>query len=169
VEAARKKLLQNADHDEREDARQEKAHQGRGKFRKQTLAEIQPIIDNMKLLLVHSDEGDGLTAEGVSKRSLMHIKRAYLHWCKATVGMSWRHAHRRVDGWRRGWTIRCAGGTRIVLTTPPREANTRVADRISLHLVDGHLRGVALNKLYKTTPFARRNLDICDLPKALEE
>ena len=63
------------------------------------------------------------------------------------------------------------GGTnaRVVLRAAPAEANTRVANGIALHLIDGHLRGMTVDELDKATALARGDLDIGDLAKALEE
>jgi hypothetical protein len=71
---------------------------------------------------------------------------------------------------RRGRS-RAVGSTdsRVVLRSTPAETDTRVSDRITLHLVDGHLGGVAMDKLDETAALARRYLDIGDLTKALEE
>jgi hypothetical protein len=71
----------------------------------------------------------------------------------------------------RGWGSRAvrSANARVVLATAPTEANTRVANRITLHLVDGHLGSVAVNKLNETTALARRNLDVGDFTEALEE
>ena len=93
----------------------------------------------------------------------------YLHWSIVAILVLRRHAHRWVDGWRRCRAVRSASRARVVLRAAPAEADTGVADGISLHLVDGHLRSVALNKLNEAAAFARRNLDVGDLSKALEE
>lgn len=71
---------------------------------------------------------------------------------------------------RRGRS-RAVGGTnsRVVLRSTPAETDTRVSNRITLHLVDGHLGGVAVDKLDETAALARRYLDIGDLTEALEE
>ena len=74
-----------------------------------------------------------------------------------------------VDGWWGSRAIWSASRTRIVLASTPTKANTRVSDRVTLHLVDGHLRSVALNELDETAPFTGWDLDIGDLAEALEE
>ena len=84
--------------------------------------------------------------------------------------MSWRHAH----GWvhRRRWGSRAVGATGragVVLRAAPAQTHARVTDGVALHLVDGHLGGVALNELDETTALSRRNLDVGDFTKALEE
>ena len=83
--------------------------------------------------------------------------------------MAWRHAHARVywRWWR--WSIRSPSWARIVLATAPRKADSRISNRIPLHLVDGHFGCVALDELNETTPLSRWDLDIGDLSKALEE
>lgn len=69
---------------------------------------------------------------------------------------------------RRGRTI---GGThaRVVLRTAPRQANARVPDRIALHLVDGHLGGMAVDELDESAALAGGDLHVGDLAKSLEE
>ena len=80
-----------------------------------------------------------------------------------------RHAHGRVDRWRRSWTVRSACRARIVLGAAPAQANTGVADGVALHLIDGHLGGVTLNELDEAAAFAGRNFDVSNLAKALEK
>lgn len=84
--------------------------------------------------------------------------------------MSWRHAHGRVH--RRRWgsrTVGASGGTGVVLRATPTETYPRVANGVTLHLVDGHLGGVALDELDETTALARRDLDVGDFTESLEE
>lgn len=84
--------------------------------------------------------------------------------------MSWRHAHGRVH--RRRWgggTVGASGGAGVVLRAAPAETYPRVANGVTLHLVDGHLGSVALDELDETTALARRDLDVGDFTKALEE
>lgn len=79
-------------------------------------------------------------------------------------------AHRGVH--RRWWGSRAVGATgraRVILRATPAQTHTRVANGVSLHLVDGHFGGVALNELNETAALSRRNLDVGDLTKALEE
>lgn len=57
----------------------------------------------------------------------------------------------------------------VVLRSTPAETHTGVTDGVSLHLVDGHLRGVALNELNETATLSRRDLDVSDLAESLEE
>lgn len=93
-----------------------------------------------------------------------------LHWRKATILVSsWGDAHGRVDWWRRCRAVRGTSWAGVVLGATPAEADTGVADGVTLHLVDGHLSGVALDELDETTALARGNLDIGNLAKALEE
>lgn len=83
--------------------------------------------------------------------------------------MGWRHAHGRKDGWGRCWAVRGARGARVVLAATPRKTNARVADGISLHLVDGHFGGVTLDELDESTSFSWGNLHVGDFTEALEE
>jgi len=80
-----------------------------------------------------------------------------------------RHAHGRVDWWWRRRTVRSASRSRVVLGAAPAETDARVADRVALHLVDGHLGSVTLNKLDEAATLSGRDLDIGDLAEALEE
>jgi hypothetical protein len=77
-----------------------------------------------------------------------------------------RHAH--VVRGRRGRSVRSADAG-VVLRSAPAEADTGVSDGVALHLVDGHLGGVAVDKLNETASLARWYLDIGDFTKALEE
>lgn len=83
--------------------------------------------------------------------------------------MSRGHSHVRVDGRGRSWAVGCSSGARVVLRATPAEADTGVADRIALHLVDGHLSSVALDELDETAAFSRRDLDVGDFAESLEE
>lgn len=69
---------------------------------------------------------------------------------------------------RRGRTVRSAY-TRVVLRATPREADARVSDGVTLHLVDRHLSCVTVDELDETAPLSGRDLDVGDLAKALEE
>ena len=55
------------------------------------------------------------------------------------------------------------------MATAPAETNTRVSDRVALHLVDGHFGGMTLDELNEATTLARWNLDVGNLSKVLEE
>jgi hypothetical protein len=70
---------------------------------------------------------------------------------------------------RRGSRTVRGANARVVLGAAPAEANARVADGVALHLVDGHLGGVAVDELHETAALARGNLHIGDFAKALEE
>jgi hypothetical protein len=59
--------------------------------------------------------------------------------------------------------------TRVVLRTAPREADAGVSDRITLHLIDGHLGGVTVDELNEAAALSRRDLDVGDLSESLEE
>jgi len=88
---------------------------------------------------------------------------------EVAVGMRWRHSHGRVDGRRGSWTVWSSSRTRVVLATTPGETDARVANRIALHLVDGHLSSMTLDELDEATALARRDLDVSDLAETLEE
>ncbi len=94
---------------------------------------------------------------------------AYLHGSIVTVLVLWRHAHGRVDRWRRSRTIGGTSWAGIVLTAAPAKTDARVPNGISLHLVDGHLRRMTLHELDEATAFAGWDLDVGDLAEALEE
>lgn len=81
-----------------------------------------------------------------------------------------RHAHSGAkDWWGRSGAVGCASWTGVVLRTSPAKANTRVTNRVALHLVDSHLGSVTLHKLDETAPLAWGNLDIGNLAETLEE
>jgi hypothetical protein len=96
-------------------------------------------------------------------------RAAYLHWCKVAVRVARRHPHGREDRGRGRGSVRGTGRARVVLAAAPGETNARVADGITLHLVDGHLGSVALDKLDETASLAGGDLDVGNLAKALEE
>jgi hypothetical protein len=96
-------------------------------------------------------------------------RRTNLHRCKRAKWVVRWHAHGRIDGRRRGRTIRGTGWSRVVLTASPAKSNARVSDWVALHLIDGHFGSMTLDELNKATAFARRNLDIGNLSKPLEE
>ena len=77
-----------------------------------------------------------------------------------------RHSH--IMGRRRRWSIRCAN-TRVVLGAAPAESDARVADRVTLHLVDAHFRSVTVHELNKAATLAGRNLHVGNLAETLEE
>lgn len=76
-----------------------------------------------------------------------------------------RHA---VVGRRRSRTVRSTHA-RVVLRAAPRKADARVPNRISLHLVDRHLSGVAVDELDKAAALSGGDLDVCYLAETLEE
>lgn len=78
-------------------------------------------------------------------------------------------AHTLVLWWWWGWAVWSTSWSRVVLGASPRETDTRVADRVALHLVDGHLSSVTLDELDETAAFSWWDLDIGDLSEALEE
>ena len=73
-----------------------------------------------------------------------------------------------VVGWGRRWPVR-GTHTRVVLTATPGQADTGVADGVALHLIDGHLCSMTVDELDEAAALARRNLDVGDLPEALEK
>jgi hypothetical protein len=83
----------------------------------------------------------------------------------ATVGRA-RHTH--VVRRRRSRAVGSAD-SRVVLRSAPAESDSRVANGVALHLVDGHLGGVAVDKLDEAAALARRDLDVGDFSKSLEE
>jgi hypothetical protein len=88
-------------------------------------------------------------------------------WVRARTSVSrTRHAH---VVRRRGSRAVRSAYPGVVLRSTPAESHTRVANGVALHLIDGHLGGVAVDKLDKAAALARRDLDICDLAKSLEE
>jgi hypothetical protein len=58
---------------------------------------------------------------------------------------------------------------RVVLAAAPRQTDAGVANRVALHLVDGHLSGVAVDKLDEAAALARGDLHVGDLSESLEE
>jgi len=97
---------------------------------------------------------------------------AHLPWWiarEATIATTWtRHTH-GIDRWRWGRSVRSACRSTVVLRSSPAESDSRVSNRITLHLVDGHLGSVSLDKLDEATTLTRRDLDVCYLAKPLEE
>ena len=92
-----------------------------------------------------------------------------LHRSKVSIWVTRRHAHARIH-WRRGCrTVWRTSWARIILATAPGKTDTRIADRVALHLVDGHLGRVALDELDEPASFPGWDLDVGDLTKALEE
>ena len=95
---------------------------------------------------------------------------AHLHGGKTAIPVGRGHAHGGVHGRRRGSrTVRAAGGAGVILGATPGQTNAGVTNGVALHLVDGHLGGVALDELDETTALSRGNLDVGDLSEALEE
>ena len=93
-----------------------------------------------------------------------------LHRRKAAILVGRGHAHRRVHGRRRrSRAVRASGRAGVVLRAAPAQTHTGVADGVTLHLVDGHLSGMALNELDETTALSGRDLDVGDLTESLEE
>ena len=82
-----------------------------------------------------------------------------------------RRARRSGRKVMRRWGGRSIRGahTRVVLRAAPGESNTGVADGVSLHLVDRHFCSMTVDELDETAALSRRNLNIRNLTKALEE
>lgn len=89
---------------------------------------------------------------------------------RSTIRTRCRSVGRHAEVVRR-WGSRAvrSADARVVLGTTPTETDPRVTDGVALHLVDGHLSSMAVDKLNETAALARRNLDVGDLAKALEE
>ena len=102
---------------------------------------------------------------------LLRITRelVYLERCKVAVGVRRWHSHGLVLWWGRSRSVGSSGGARIVLRASPGKTDTGVANWITLHLVDGHLSGVALDKLDKAAALSGRDLYVGDFAEALEE
>lgn len=92
-----------------------------------------------------------------------------LHRSKVPVLMRGRHTHVGVDRGRWRGAVRSSCWAGVVLRPTPAQANSRVTDRVALHLVDCHLRGVALNELNESAALSWWDLDVGDFTKALEE
>jgi hypothetical protein len=115
------------------------------------------------------DGGPYLSAEATRGRALRTVSAKARAAETRTRGTGRaRGARRPVMGRGRCRAVRGAY-TRVVLRTAPRKPNTRVTNRITLHLVDGHLGRVAVDKLDKATALARGDLDVGDLAESLEE
>ena len=84
--------------------------------------------------------------------------------------MSRRHSHGGVHR-RRRWsgTVGASSWAGVVLRATPAQTHPRVSNGVALHLVDGHLSGVALDELDETAALARRDLDVGDFTEALEK
>lgn len=95
---------------------------------------------------------------------------AHLHGGKPAILVGRGHTHGGVHGRRRGSrTVGAAGRAGVVLGATPRQTHAGVTDGVALHLVDGHLGSVALNKLDETAALSRGDLDVGDFAEALEE
>jgi hypothetical protein len=126
---------------------------------------------------VLSIKGKRLLEECVSRPPASHLIRdraarviAHLHGGKPAILVGRGHAHGGVHGRRRGSrAVGAAGGAGVVLGATPGQTDARVTDGVTLHLVDGHLRGVALDELDETATLSRGDLDVGDFSEALEE
>lgn len=124
-----------------------------------------------------SIKGKRLLEECVSRPPASHLIRdraarviAHLHGGKPAILVGRGHAHGGVHGRRRGSrAVGAAGGAGVVLGAAPAQAHAGVTDGVALHLVDGHLGGVALHELDETTALSGGDLDVGDFSEALEE
>ena len=124
-----------------------------------------------------SIKGKRLLEECVSRPPASHLIRdraarviAHLHGGKPAILVGRGHAHGGVHGRRRGSrAVGAASGAGVVLGTAPAQTHAGVANGVALHLVDGHLSSVALDKLDETTALSRGNLDVGNFSEALEE
>jgi hypothetical protein len=106
----------------------------------------------------------------IRDRAARVVVIAHLHRGKTAIPVGRGHAHGGVHGRRRGSrAVRAAGGAGVVLGATPGQTNAGVTDGVALHLVDGHLGGVALDELDETATLSRGNLDVGDFSEALEE
>ena len=94
---------------------------------------------------------------------------AYLHRSIVAVLVLRRHTHGGINRWWWSGAIWSTSWTRVVLTAAPAETDTRIPDRISLHLIDGHLCCMTLYELDEATALARWDLDVGNFAEALEE
>lgn len=98
-----------------------------------------------------------------------HRIQSYLKGSKVSIRVGWRHAHALVLRWWWSRAVRGSSWTRVVLGASPGETDTGVSDGVTLHLVDGHLGGVALDELDEAAALSGWDLDVGDLSEALEE
>jgi len=124
-----------------------------------------PFVNELVVIKLLGRTG-GSGGAGRPGRSLGTRSRAAKVLRAVVTGTVAGHAH--VVGRGRGRTV---GSTyaRVVLRSAPAQADTRVANGVTLHLVDGHLGGVTVDELDETATLARRDLDIRDLTETLEE
>jgi len=108
----------------------------------------------------------GRTRSGGSGRSLGTRSRATKVLRPIRTRSVIRHAHVVRRG--RSRSVRGAN-SRVVLGAAPAQADSRVANGIALHLVDGHFGSMAVDKLDEAAALAGGDLDVGDLSKALEE
>lgn len=111
-----------------------------------------------------------LRTKSARRRSLVSTIATKTRTAKARARRAGRAGRTGGEVMGRGWSRAVRSTyTRVVLRTSPRETNARVANWVALHLVDGHLGSMAVDKLDETAALARRNLDVGDLSEALEE
>ena len=70
---------------------------------------------------------------------------------------------------RRGSRAVGSADSGVVLGPTPGEANARVTNRVTLHLVNRHFSRMAVNELHEAAALARWDLDISNLPESLKE
>lgn len=126
------------------------------------------LLENEASVTGSDEKQDG--ARGQREDSHRHRGRRRVATTKMVGTVRARTTVRRhaVVGRRRSRTIRSTHA-RVVLRAAPRKADARVPDRIALHLVDRHLRGVTVHELDEATALSGGDLDVCYLAESLEE
>jgi len=137
-----------------------------GKTRSEGRSHVKAHHQRIKVVveLLRGDSGSWGT--GRTGRALGTRSRPAKVLRTVSSGTVVRHAH--VVRRRRGRAVRRAN-SRVVLRATPAQADARVANGVTLHLVDGHLCGVAVDELNEAAALARGDLDVRDLAEALEE
>jgi hypothetical protein len=127
--------------------------------------------NGMKRRASKREEKNALTGGWLALVDRLYDRNAsHLHRCVAAAKVLRRHAHAGSVNGRWGCrTVRSASWAGVVLGTSPAKTNARVANRVALHLVDGHLRCVTLHELDESASLAWRDLHVGDLAEALEE
>lgn len=97
------------------------------------------------------------------------LRRLRVHGSKGGVVVLCWHAHGWVYRWWGCWSVWSSRRSRVVLRSSPRESDTRITDWITLHLVDGHLSCMSLDKLHEAATLSWWNLHIGDFAESLEE
>lgn len=150
---------------------------------------VEATVTGSQVELIEASNRNGfrrvLARDGLSSSSLRrnashgNDNRALLGACRRVgVGSLWvdgtkgavrslaRNSHLGVYIRRRGRSVRSIRGTVTVLRTTPRKTDAGVANGIALHLGNGSLSRLTLNKLDKATALSRRNLDVGNVTEA---